>query len=394
MRDSRLPTGEFRLIAPDSLDWPSVDCDSDRGYLLEVDVSYPQAVHDYLDSFPPLPERRVPPGCIGPRLLNDLLPKKNYVLNLDYLQLVLRLGGVLDRVHAVVQFKQTKFLRPYISKLCDLRKNAPNPYLNTLYKMLSNILAGKAMEVQSKHKDIRVVGDERVLAKLLKKGNFIERHIITFPDVEFCIVELAKRIVVHNRPLILGAQILSLAKVYMLKFYYDVLVPNLPPIKVILVDTDSIAFRCETDDIYRELAKIKQYFDFSNLPDTHFLYSRDNCKEFLFFKDECAGKHIKAFCTPRTKCYSILFEDDTFTNKLKGVQRSFVRNKILFDHYRACVVDKKTLMANFKSIISKKHNLFTVNINKLALEPTDHKRVSIPNSFDTLAYGHYKLDEQ
>lgn len=393
MRDSLLPVGEFRTVAVDAHHWPTLDTNTDRGYLLSVDITYPREVHDYLNSFPPLGERRIPPGCMGPRLLNDLTPKRDYVLNLDYLQLVLRLGGVLEKVHSVIQFKQERFLKPYIEKICAFRKNAPNKYFNTLWKLFCNILAGKMCERVESRRDIRIVTSQGVLQKLAKKGNFLERHIVEFPDFKFCIVELSKRIVIQNRPVIIGSQILSLAKIHMLKFYYDTLVPNLPPIEVILVDTDSIAFRCRTRDIYKEIECIKQYFDLSNLDTSHFLHSKDNCKEFLFFKDECAGKRIKAFCTPRTKCYSILFEDESHTNKLKGVQRAFVRNKILFEHYKACVLDRKTLMANFNSIVSRCHNLYTVNVNKLALEPTDYKRVTLPNRIDTLAYGHYKLDQ-
>lgn len=252
---------------------------------------------------------------------------------------------------------------------------------------------GKCIEKLENRRDVRIVTRRRELDKLVKKGNFVDRHIMNFPDFDFSIVELGKRIVIQNRPVLVGSQILSLAKIHMLKFFYDTLVPNLPPVEIIMVDTDSIALRCKTNDMYRELIPIKQHFDFSNLPKTHFLYSLENCKRFLYFKDECEGKRIIKMATPRTKCYSILFEDDTYVNKLKGVQKAFVRNKILFENYRACVMEGQSMMANFNSIISREHNLYTVNINKSALSLGDSKRVTLKNRVDTLAWGHFRLED-
>jgi hypothetical protein len=297
------------------------------------------------------------------------------------------------RIHNVLQFKQEAFLKNYIEKLCVLRQNAPSKYENMLFKSLSNILCGKLFERKDKLRDLRVVIDEDEMAKLVIKGNFIDRHILDFGDFSFCLVELAKRVVVQDRPLIVGSQVLAFAKIHMIKFYYDVLVKKLPPISVILVDTDSIAFRCQTDDVYKEIEKVKEHFDFSNLPLEHPLYSTANSKKFLFFKDECAGKRIKAFCTPRTKCYSILYDDDTSTNKDKGVQRAFVQKKMRFSDYKDCVLKRKIMMANFNTIVSFGHNLFTVNKTKVALEPTDYKRHALPNHIDTLAYGHYRILE-
>lgn len=143
MRDSLLPTGQYRRIPVNSYDWRTLDPELETGYLLEVDLSFPKSVHDLLNNFPPLATRAVPPGCKGMRLLNDLTFKSHYVLNLAYLQLVLRLGVVLERVHHVLEFRQERFLKPYIEKLCLLRQQSTTKYANTLYKYLANIIAGE-----------------------------------------------------------------------------------------------------------------------------------------------------------------------------------------------------------------------------------------------------------
>lgn len=99
-------------------------------------MSYAAEVHDRLNSLPPLPVRRTVEGCIGTRLICDLLPKKRYCLNLPYLQLTLRLGGTLDKIHNVLRFRQKKFLKSYCEQLCLLRQNATNQYTNMLAKSL------------------------------------------------------------------------------------------------------------------------------------------------------------------------------------------------------------------------------------------------------------------
>lgn len=147
MRDSLFPVGEYRRVRADLHDWRTLDPEMEFGYMLEVDITYPDGCHAALDSFPPLPERVTPPGCTGTRLLNDLRPKLHYVLNLGYLQLVLRLGGVLERIHNVLEFKQERFLKPYIEKLCLLRQQSTTKYANTLYKYLANIIAGEPKSI-------------------------------------------------------------------------------------------------------------------------------------------------------------------------------------------------------------------------------------------------------
>lgn len=247
------------------------------------------------------------------------------------------------------------------------------------------------LERTDRRKNVKIVLEEKDLARLVMKGTFASRHIYIYNDVQFVIVEMSKRVVVQARPILVGSQILALAKVYMLKFFYDVLAPNLDSASIGLFDTDGGICVAKTKDIYKDLEKIKDHFDFSGLPREHFLYSRENEKKVLYFKDESCGRKIKAFCSPRTKSYAILYEDDSSVKKLKGVQKSYVKKKMNFDHFKQCVLEKKTHTANFNSIISNKHTLYTVNINKLALESTDFKRVLCPNGRDTYAYGHWRL---
>lgn len=47
------------------------------------------------------------------------------------------------------------------------------------------------------------------------------------------------------------------------------------------------------------------------------------------------------------------------------------------------------------SIRSKNHDVYTISIEKIALNPFDDKRYIIkPDCIDTLAWGHYRLDSE
>jgi len=59
-----LPYGDFKLVNPNAMpkDFWRVDDDSSIGYILEVDLAYPQNLHDTHNDLPICPENRAPPG--------------------------------------------------------------------------------------------------------------------------------------------------------------------------------------------------------------------------------------------------------------------------------------------------------------------------------------------
>ena len=80
-------------------------------------------------------------------------------------------------------------------------------------------------------------------------------------------------------------------------------------------DTDSLLYRINCEDLYRELkeSKVLDQFDFSNYPEDHELYSEENKSVVLKFKDEFAGDYIKEFRCLKPKLYSITFACECFT---------------------------------------------------------------------------------
>lgn len=68
------------------------------GFSLEVDILYPQSLHDEHNELPYLPERMVPPGLKVKKLVANLQHKKNYVVHYMALKQALKAGLILKKV--------------------------------------------------------------------------------------------------------------------------------------------------------------------------------------------------------------------------------------------------------------------------------------------------------
>ena len=101
------------------------DKDSDKGYILEVDVEYPKHLQFlYLGNIshydlPFLPEK-IKINKIK-KLICNLSDKENYVCHIKLLQQALNHGLILKKVHRVIQFNQEAWLKPYIGMNTELR---------------------------------------------------------------------------------------------------------------------------------------------------------------------------------------------------------------------------------------------------------------------------------
>ena len=107
-------------------------------------------------------------------------------------------------------------------------------------------------------------------------------------------------------------------------------------------------------------------------------------------KDELGGKIMKEFISLRPKMYSYKIGEKDEPKKCKGIKKCVVKKTISFDNYKRCLLEGRNIHRSQLMFRSKKHNVRTLEVNKLALSKEDDKRISIDVT-DSLAMGHYKV---
>ncbi|XP_051159144.1 uncharacterized protein LOC127280280 [Leptopilina boulardi] len=106
----------------------NVPDDGPIGYILEVDLDYPDHLHDKHSDFPFCPERSKPLGSKEQKLLTTLLPKRKHVLYYRALKQAIANGLILVKIHRVLKFEQSTWLKSYIDFNTMRRTNASNEF--------------------------------------------------------------------------------------------------------------------------------------------------------------------------------------------------------------------------------------------------------------------------
>ena len=133
---------------------------SDKGYILEVDVDYPSKLHKLHNEMSFLPERMKTDKT--QKLVCNLHDKKKYVVHVSILKQALNHGLKLKKVHRVIEFNQEPWLKKYIDMNTELRKKASNDSEKDFFKLMNNTVFGKTMENVRKHRDIKLVKTDHI----------------------------------------------------------------------------------------------------------------------------------------------------------------------------------------------------------------------------------------
>ena len=424
----------------------SLTPDGDMGYILEVDLAYPKEVHSKHADYPLAPERRKVTGTmLSPyqrkilraqymvdnpdmsdadvetkidayescdKLIPNLQDKKRYILHYRNLQLYLSLGMKLTKVHQVLCFKQSAWLKPYIDHNTDKRKAADNEFEKNFFKLMNNAMFGKTMENVRKRRTINIVTETKQMKKLIAQPTF---KSITIFNPELSAIERTKALIMMDKPIYVGMCVLDLSKWLMYDFFYNRLKKMFPKSQLLFTDTDSLCVSVEGDDAYQRMQETDDLgdgagvaadlFDFSNYHKDHFCSSSKNKKVPGKMKDELGGNAMLEFIGLRAKAYGyrerILWpsKDDkdpkvgdlVEIKKLKGINKSTVKNTIHFDQYKSCLHKGRKHLASMTSLRSYLHQVKTLQSNKIALTHFDDKRYLWDDGITSYPFGHYAI---
>ena len=298
----------------------------------------------------------------------------------------------LITVHRVLGFDQSPWLKQYIDFNTEKRKNARNDFEKDFFKLLNNAVFGKTMESVRKRVNVKLVNTEKQLKKLSSSPLFDYFSIF---DENLVAVNMKKPTLYLNRPIYVGFCILELSKTLMYDFHYNYIKAKYGSNATLLfTDTESLCYDIKTEDVYRDMEQDLDLFDTSEYSQDHFLFSLDNKKVIGKFKDETHGIPIREFVGLRPKMYSLLYHEngkEVEKKTAKGIKKHVTKRNIRHAHYKDCLFDRKRTLASMKQIRSFKHQLYTININKIGLSPYDDKRYILEDGVTTIAYGHKEI---
>ncbi|XP_073244701.1 uncharacterized protein [Porites lutea] len=277
------------------------------------------------------------------------------------------------------------------------------------FKMITNITVEKVMEILEKTNDSMVntgkkgyifevdleyppdlwdLHNDYPLAPELIKVNGVEKLICHFKP--------RKNYVIHYRALrqclelvYVGQAILDLSKTLMFDFHYNYIKDKYgKKAELLFTDTDSLMYQIKTKDFYEDICyDIKNKFDTSDFPSDHpsGITTGVNKKVIGMFKDEASGKQITHFVGLRPKLYSYKVEGEKELKKCKGIKKNVVKKSLIFDDYVRCLFSGEKEMRKMKIIRSDKHDLYSKEVNKVALSNQDDKRHVLNDQIHTLA---------
>ena len=136
--------------------------------MLEVDLKYPDKLHELHNDYPLAPEKlaisnymllkyEIKVGDVK-KLIPNLGNKTNYVVHYRNLQLYLSLGMKLTKIHRVLKFKQSDWMKKYIDFNTEKRTNAANSFEKYFFKLMINSVYVKTIENLRKGISVRLDG--------------------------------------------------------------------------------------------------------------------------------------------------------------------------------------------------------------------------------------------
>ena len=268
-----LPVGGFRFLSYDEIrnfKLESVGADDEIGYILDVDLGYPDELHDFHNCYPLAPESLFvspklhspyakellvklgrKPGKGTKKLVPNLRNKKNYVVHYRNLQFYVKHGLVVLNTHKILQFQQRPWLAPYIALNTDKRKSAKSTFEKDFYKLMNNSMFGKTMESLRKRLNVKLVTEQIQAERYIANPAFESFKII---NKNLAMVKSRVSKILWNKPSYIGFCVLELSKLLMYQFHYEYVRPTYESkAKLLFTDTDSLCYELSTEDAYADM---------------------------------------------------------------------------------------------------------------------------------------------
>ena len=268
------------------------------------------------------------------------------------------------------------------------RSDALEDFEKDFFKLMNNSVFGRTMENVPNHRDIKLVTKNQKRNKLVSEPNYhTSKHFLE----DLMAIEMRKTKVVMSKPVYLGQAILDISKTLMYEFWYDYLKPKYgDKVKLCYMDTDNFIVHIETEDFYEDIASnVDKWFDTSayNEDNNRPLPIGKNKKVIGKFKDEMNGKIMIENYNARAKTYAFKLDDDKETKRAKGTKKCVIKKDLTFENYKESVLKNKIIIRSQLRFKSDHHNVYTEEIDKIAISSNDDKRLQTFDGITTYPIG-------
>ena len=251
--------------------------------------------------------------------------------------------------------------------------------LKDFFKLMITSVYRKTMENLRNRINVRLVSNVRDFLKYTNRPTYITHKIF---DEDYAVVDEIKPILMLNKPIYIRFTTIDLSKWKMYDFHYNFIKNNFDA-ELLITDTDSLIYEIKSEDIYEELFKWKDLFDFSSYSKDSKHFHSTNKKVIGKMKDKFSGVIIDEFIGLKSKIYSIKKIDGKESNTATGVNVSTE-----FNGFKDVLLNKKIIRHKMRRIQAKNHKTETYEIDKMSLSCFDNKRFILDNGIHTLAYFH------
>ncbi|CAG7723593.1 unnamed protein product, partial [Allacma fusca] len=389
----KFPQSDYTWVENDeleSIDWTTYDGDDDTGYILKVDLGYPEWLQDATVDLPLAPEKVVvqvnelsqqqqkdirdmkmgSSFTSAPRLLLHCGERKDYVVHYKALRYYLNMGMTLNKIKCGFKFTEKPYFRDYIQFNIDQRKLAKSESQRSLLKITNNGIYGKSLQANKNNLTVKFCNSSQQARKLISLNRCADFVPIT---ETLSMVMLRPLTVKLDKPTITGMTVLDLAKVIFYTNYYQRLKSVFQDrITNLYMDTDSslCIIRDPENTFWEDLVNHRQFFDFSKIPATHEIFKRNN--QIPNLRNENKGVSglwkiesidIAELVTIKSKQYSILYYNMAEEKKSKGVPMANLKS---FSHqqYKEIITQRKQQVFDINMIRSFKHKVYNLTVSK------------------------------
>jgi len=296
----------------------------------------------------------------------------------------------LTKVHRVLSFTQSNFLRDYINLCTELRIESETDFGKRLWKLFANAVFGKFIERTRDYLNVKICHNSNICSRAISSPRFSNMKIISEGLVA---IFLKQSTVFLNKAFPIGFTILERSKDFMYQQFYEVIRPALADcdVQVLFSDTDSFGVSIKSSEIDADhFDRLSHIFDFSNYSPTSHKYSKEHASKLGYWKDELQGQKMLEFVGLRSKTYAFLIageegENATLKSKCKGVTKGY-KKTIPFEKFKRCIETFSKVELSQYHIRASNHVVKTLKVKKTCFSSFDDKRFLLC-SVHSVPYG-------